>query len=442
VGIGGAGMSAIANVLVKMGHEVSGSDLKDSTVLERLRALGVTVAIGHDARNIAGAQAVAVSSSIPSTNVETVAARDSGIALWSRAETLRAITAQRATIAVSGTHGKTTTSSMLALMLVEAKMNPSFLVGGEMNEIGTNAAWDAGEWLVVEADESDGTFLTLHSKIALVTNVEADHLEHYGSFGALEVAFHEFLASARLGRFICADDPVARRCAPEGAISYGFSPDANWRIERFSGGRSNIAFDLVGNTEDLGRFELPVPGAHNALDAAGAIAVAHSLSVDVEDIRRALARFAGVARRFEFRGEKQGVTFVDDYAHLPSEVQATLSAARRGGWGRIVCVFQPHRFSRVAALAREFRDAFVDADIVVVTSVFSAGETPIPGITGKLILDGVLEAHPDTHAEYIPQRGDVVEYLKRVLRPGDCCLSMGAGDLTSLPAELLADKTW
>jgi UDP-N-acetylmuramate--alanine ligase len=442
VGIGGAGMSAIAAVLVRMGHEVSGSDLKDGPVLERLRAKGVTVSIGHDARNVIGAQGVAISSSVPSSNVELAAARASGIAIWTRAETLRAITAQRATIAVSGTHGKTTTSSMLALMLVEAKRNPSFLVGGEVNEIGTNAAWDSGEWLVVEADESDGTFLKLDSKIALVTNVEADHLEHYGSLAALEDAFREFLAGAPSGCFICADDPGARRCAPLGARTYGFSPDADWRIEKFTGGRSNIAFDLKSATEDLGRFELPVPGAHNALNAAGAIAVARSLGVEADDLRKALARFAGVARRFEFRGEKHGITFVDDYAHLPTEVRATLAAARRGGWSRIVCVFQPHRFSRVAALSSEFCDAFVDADVVAITAIYSAGETPLPGITAELILDGVFEAHPQAHVLYVPSRNDVVAYLKAVLRPGDCCLTMGAGDLTSLPAELLADTTW
>jgi len=442
VGIGGAGMSAIAAVLVTMGHQVSGSDLKDGVALERLRALGVRVALGHDPANVAGAEVVAISTAIPERNVELAEARRLGLEVHTRAETLAAITAQRRTVAVSGTHGKTTTTSMLALVLVEAGLEPSFVVGGDVNEIGTNAVWGDGEWLVVEADESDGTFLALHPELALVTNVEADHLDHYGSIAALEAAFAGFMADAPGGAIVCADDPVASRLAPAGATTYGFADAAELRVTGFRGGRSDIAFALERGGEVLGELALPVPGAHNAANAAGAVAAALRVGVGVDVAARALARFAGVARRFEFRGEARGVTFVDDYAHLPGEVAATLAAARRGGWRRVVCVFQPHRYSRVAALARDFGDAFGDADLVVVTGIYAAGESPPPGVSAKLVLDAVLDAHPGTHAAYLPQRSDLVAYLRRTLRPGDCCLTLGAGDLTTLPDELLAEPAW
>jgi UDP-N-acetylmuramate--alanine ligase len=327
---------------------------------------------------------------------------------------------------------------MLALILVEAGLSPSFLIGGEVNEIGTNASWGGGDLLVVEADESDGTFLELATEIAVVTNVEADHLDYYGSLAGLHDAFAAFTAAARQGAVVCGDDPVAVALAPPNSTTYGFSPDCQLRIVDFAGGRAEISFRLERNATTLGQFSLPVPGALNAQNAAAALAVAFRLGIPLDGAQRALARFAGVARRFEFRGEAGGVTFVDDYAHLPGEIAATLAAARRGGWRRIVCVFQPHRYSRTALLADSFADAFGDADVVVITGIYGAGEQPVPGVSAKLVLDAVLAAHPSTAAGYFPQRSDLTAYLRQILRPGDCCLTLGAGDLTSLPDELLA----
>jgi len=435
VGAGGAGMSAIAAVLASMGHDTTGSDVKESRSLERLRASGVQVEIGHKPENVATADALTISSAVSEKNIEVVEARRLGIPVLSRAEMLAAIVALRRTIAVAGTHGKTTTSSMLALVLVEAGLRPSFIIGGEVNEIGTNASWDTGEWLVVEADESDGTFLQLEPEIGVVTSVESDHLEHYGSFEALKAAFGAFLL--HLGSaIVCVDDPVAASLAPASALTYGCSERAEMRIVGVESGRNDLRFELLQAGESVGVFELPLPGIHNARNAAAAVSAAIMLGVKPEHARRALSRFAGVARRYEFRGEVGGVTFVDDYAHLPGEVRAAIEAARRGDFKRIVCVFQPHRYSRVATLGPEFADAFAGADIVVIAGVYAAGEAPRPGVSGKVVLDAILRAHPATRAAYLPNHKDLVAHLGAVLRPGDLCLTLAAGDLTNLADEL------
>jgi UDP-N-acetylmuramate--alanine ligase len=439
VGAGGAGMSAIATVLASMGHTVSGSDQRASTALDRLRASGVRVEVGHRAENIGDAEHLTISTAVPESNPEVVEARRRGIPISDRAAALRAISALRRTIAVAGTHGKTTTASMLSLCLVEAGLRPSFLIGGDVNDIGGNAVWGYGEWMVVEADESDGTFLVLEPAVSVVTNLEPDHLEHYGDFAGLRDAFARFAAGATTSSVISADDTHAkelRYTVPE-AVTFGVAPEATYRVEHFEGGRSSSSFDLSRRGEPLGRFTLPMPGLHNARNAAAAAAVAVEIGTATEDVRRALARFAGVARRFEFRGELNGVTLVDDYAHLPGEVSAALAAARLGGFERVVCVFQPHRYSRTQSLWQGFADAFVDADVLAVTQIYSAGEEARPGVSGKLVLDAVRAAHPDADAVYLPTRGDVLEWLEQLLRPGDLCLTLGAGDLTSVPDELL-----
>jgi UDP-N-acetylmuramate--alanine ligase len=436
VGLGGAGMSAIATILVEMGHEVSGSDLKDGSVLERLRALGVRVAIGHDAANLGSAVVLAMSTAIASSNVEVVAATERGIPVLRRADLLSAITALRRCAAVSGTHGKTTTTSMLALILLEANQAPSFLIGGDVNEIGASAAWGSGEWFVVEADESDGTFLRLGAELAVVTSVDPDHLDHYGSMDALRDAFRHFLGDARFA-VVCADHEVALALAPRGALTYGFSDKAEFQISAFSGGRSDISFELRRQGAYLGQFNLPVPGELNALNAAAALTAAAALGVSMDAARRALARFTGVARRFAFRGEAAGITFVDDYAHLPGEVSATLAAAKRGAFERTVAVFQPHRYSRIAALHGDFADSFADADVVVVTAIYGAGEPVLPGVSGALVADAVKAAHPDLEVHYIPGHAELSAWLVAHLQAGDCCLTMSAGDLTMLPDELL-----
>jgi UDP-N-acetylmuramate--alanine ligase len=440
VGVGGAGMSAIATVLARMGHRVSGSDLRDSPTLARLRLLGVEVEVGHAAENVGDAvDAVIVSTAIPRSNPEVAVADVRAVPVLRRAQALRALVATRRSIAVAGSHGKTTTSSMLALVLRAADWHPSFLIGGDLNEVGTNAAYDDGEWLVVEADESDGTFLELSPEAALVTNVEPDHLDHYGGFDGLVESFERFLAAVPGVRLVCADDVVAARLAAvtPRTRTYGWAPDADYRVRDYEGGRTGSRFALDHAGEPIGTVELPIPGRHNALNAAGAAAIALELGVPFEAVARALRGFAGVARRFQFRGELDGVTIVDDYAHLPAEVTAALRAAREGGWSRVVAVFQPHRYTRTASLWRDFADAFVDADALVLTDVYPAGEAPQPGVSGRLVLRAVLDAHPALDVTYLPRRADVVDHALRLARPGDVLLTLGAGDLTTVPDEWL-----
>ena len=443
VGVGGAGMSAIATVLARMGHRVSGSDLRESSALERLALLDVTTHVGHAAANVpADADAVVISTAIPESNPEVVAAHERGVAVLRRADALRAIVATRTTIAVAGSHGKTTTSSMLALILRAAGWHPSFLIGGDLNEVGTNAVFDSGEWLVVEADESDGTFLELAPHDAVVTSVLPDHLDHYGGFGALVEAFETFVARVPGTCALCADDDIAAGIAARATgrvVTYGFAAAADYRMDAYDGGRSGTQFALSARGVPLGVVQLPVPGRHNAVNAAGAAAIALELGVAFDAVTRALGGFGGVARRFQFRGERDGVTYVDDYAHLPSDVDAMIHAAREGGWSRVVAVFQPHRYTRTAALWRDFADAFSGADALVLTDVYPAGEQPQPGVSGRLVLRAVLDAHPDQAVTYLPRRADLVAHVPRLARPGDVVLTLGAGDLTPLPDQLLED---
>jgi UDP-N-acetylmuramate--alanine ligase len=444
VGIGGAGMSAIATALHAMGHTVTGSDLKASAVTERLGQAGIPVRIGHQPGHVGAADLVTVSSAVGPDNPERVEAERRGIPVLSRAETLAALTSLRRCIAVAGTHGKTSTASMLALQLVEAGVRPSFLIGGDVNEIGTNAVWDEGEWLVVEADESDGTFLSVVPDIAVVTNIEADHLDYYGTFAAVRSAFEQFVASARHHRVVSGDDPVAAEIGrANGADVVGLGPDCTHRIVDLELARSSISFRLVGpDHAELGRLAVPVPGLHNVQNAAVATVAALAAGIPFASAARALARFAGVARRFEFRGTVNGVTFVDDYAHLPTEVRAALAAARNGAWDRVVAVFQPHRYSRTAELWEAFGPAFADADVVVVTDVYGAGEAPVPGVTGQLVADAVRQSFPGKPVVYTPSRIDLGHAVGELLSPGDLCCTLGAGDLTSLPDELMSEPGW
>ncbi len=442
VGVGGAGMSAIALVLHTMGHHVTGSDLKPSVAFDRLAALGLDVRVGHDADNLGDAELVVVSTAVPAHNAEVRAAGERGVPVLRRAAMLAAITRVRPTIAVAGTHGKTTTSSMLALCLLESGLRPSFVIGGDLNEIGTGAAWDEGDRFVVEADESDGTFVELARSIAVVTNVEPDHLDFFGTGAAMEAAFDTFVDGTTGPVVVCADDRgaaalAARHRGRDGGLStYGTAADADYRMVDLVREGLGTRFDLEHRGARLGTVSLAVPGLHNARNATAALVAALAAGAPFDLAVHGLARFTGVARRFEFRGDVDGVTFVDDYAHLPTEVAATLDAANGGGWRRIVCVFQPHRYSRTAALAAEFGVVFGAADVLAVTDVYGAGESPLPGVSGKLVVDAVLDADPRARVAYLPRREDVLTFLQRELRPGDLCLTLGAGDLTSLPDEL------
>ncbi len=439
LGVGGAGMSAIAAVLHAMGHTVSGSDQRDSAILQRLAAAGVATKIGHDSDEIGGVDAVAISTAIRPDNVALRAAEAHGIAVYRRAEMLAAICAQRSTIAVAGTHGKTTTSSMLSLILVEAGWQPSFIIGGEVNEIGGGAVWGAGEWFVVEADESDGTFLELPRKAAVITNVAPDHLEHYGGYDELRDAFARF-ARETDGPVVIGDAPDLAELT-DGArniVTVGVDPSSRYVIDDIARERAAVRFSLRRGTHRIGRYSVPTPGLHNARNAAVAAAMALELGVPVDATQAALERFAGVARRFQFRGAQRGVDYVEDYAHLPDEVEVAIAAARDGGWERVVVVFQPHRYSRTQQLAADFATAFDGADHVIITDIYGSGEAPRPGVTGHLVVDAVRGARPGLGVTWLPGRADLAAHLAGTMRPGELCLLLSAGDLTSVPDEVAA----
>ena len=409
-------------------------------MLARLAAAGVTIHIGNRAVHVpSDADAVVYSTAVPLDNPELVAARARDIPVIHRAAALAAIAATHRTIAVAGSHGKTTTSSMLALILREAGWRPSFLIGGEVNEVGTNAAYGDGGWLVVEADESDGTFLRIAPAAAIVTNVEPDHLDHYGGFDPLVAAFERFIDGVA-GPVVCGtDQPVAAgiAAARPRVRTYGEEAGVDYRVVDYEGRAEGCHFVLVADGERLGELIVPM-GVKAATNAAGAAAMALELGVGFADIARALRGFGGVARRFQYRGERDGVAFVDDYAHLPAEVTAAIAAAREAFVGRVVVVFQPHRYSRTASLWADFADAFTGADAVFVTDVYAAGEAPIAGVNGRLVADAVAAKHPELEVTYVPLRRDLDDLPAAHAHAGDVVLTLGAGDLTTLPDVWLA----
>jgi UDP-N-acetylmuramate--alanine ligase len=442
IGVGGAGMSGIAHVLHERGLAVSGSDLKMSRYAKQLADDGVAVSVGHDAANLGAPEIVVVSSAIPETNPELAEARRRGIPVWQRAKMLAHLAGEQKTVAVAGTHGKTSTSSMIAQMLAAMGEDPTFLIGGELNDMGANARCGRGRWYVVEADESDGSFLHLTPHIALVTNVEADHLDHYSGIEEVRETFAAFLGNVEAdGRAVlCADAPGLRELAsacPAGVVSYGRAVDADVRLVSLEqdglGHRFTVALPDGSSVE----ARISLPGEHMALNAVGALAVAFAAGLDVAAAAEALGTFTGVRRRFELVGEVDGVTIVDDYAHHPTEVAATLEGARKAGYERIWVIFQPHRYSRTAALGRDFGGVFEAADRVVLMDVYGAGETPIPGVSGKTVVDAVLERHPRSQVAYFPHRADVEPYVCANVRGGDLVMTMGAGDVTGIGGDLV-----
>jgi UDP-N-acetylmuramate--alanine ligase len=441
VGIGGAGMSAIAMVLTQQGYAVSGSDLKASVAFERLRAHGVELFVGHSEENVRDAELVAISSAIPKSNPEVRWALERGVPVVTRSELLPMIISEKVVIGVAGTHGKTTTTSMLALSLMQDGRHPSFIVGGELNEIGTNALWDEGTELVIEADESDGTFLHLGCYGVIVTNIEPDHLDFYGSYEALRSAFARFVSAAPGPKVICADSADAAFLLDlDGTTSYGFSDTSDYKIYDLRPTKTRTRFKVANRSFGEVEVSLAVPGRHNVQNATGVIALANELGANASEVIAALARFTGVARRFQYRGTFNGATLVDDYAHLPGEIEVVLDTAASQGYQRVVAVFQPHRYSRTAALYREFAQSFSKADLVIVTDVYSAGELPVPGITGELISSLVESGFPAKEVHYLPQRHRVASFVQSKLQPGDICITLGAGDLTLLYGELVEER--
>lgn len=443
IGVGGAGMSGLARVLHDRGVRVTGSDMRLSRYAEALQREGVTVTVGHDAANLGDAEVVVVSSAIPETNPELVEARRRGIDVWPRARMLASLAGDAATIAVAGTHGKTSTSSMTVAALDALGADPTFLIGGELNDVGSNARCGAGPHYVVEADESDGSFLYLDPTLAIVTNVEADHLDHYGTFEAVVDTFKEFLGRVRPEgvAVVCADDPLlpalARESCRARVVTYGASPDADVRCSDMRAVARGHRFAVTFPDGRSTTLAIAVPGTHMALNACGVLAAVWALGLDPDRAAAGLSSYTGVKRRFEKVGDVRGVTVVDDYAHHPTEVKATVAAARAAGYGRVWVVFQPHRYSRTAALGGDFGVAFDDADRVVLMDVYSAGEAPIPGVSGKTVLDSLLDARPRAQAAYFPHRADVAGYVAGRARAGDLVMTMGAGDVTTVGPEIV-----
>jgi len=431
VGAGGAGMRNLARLFLARGIAVDGSDLKDSRGVQELRGLGARIAIGHDPANVDGPDAIVISSAIGAANPELRAAQAAGIAVWRRQQAVAALAAGRQAVAIAGSHGKTTTTSLVAIALERAGLDPTYLVGGDLNESGSGARHGGGDIFVFEADESDGSFLLAPASIGVITNIEVDHVDFYpGGLEEIVSAFATF--AARSGHVVaCGDDPEVRAAlaaAGVKATTYGLDARNDLVVEIDALGPGGARGRLRVDGREI-RLELAVDGPHNLLNAAAAIGVARSCGVDPHDAAGALSSFGGVHRRFELRGTTRGADFFDDYGHTPTEMRVTIDTARRRDPGRLIAVVQPHRYSRVQALWRELGDSVTGADIVVVTDVYGAAQEPIPGVTGKLVVDGVQLAAPGRRTIYLPHRRDVVAFLDREVRAGDLVVTMGCGDV-------------
>jgi UDP-N-acetylmuramate--alanine ligase len=436
-------MSGLARVLHERGIPVTGSDLKPSRYTSMLTALGVPVTIGHDAANVGDPEIVVVSTAIPQSNPELASATALGKEVWPRGRMLAHLAGDDQTLAVAGTHGKTTTSSMLAVAARGIDLDPTFLIGGEVRDVGTNAHCGGGNHYIVEADESDGSFLFLDPYVAIITNIEADHMDHYGSLEEIIETFGRFIDRVHPegATVVWAEDPglvaLATSRSKARVITYGTGPDATVRCEQL--GPEGLGSRYAVTFPDGRRIEgtLAVPGEHNVLNASGVLAALWALGKDVAGAIEALAAFGGVRRRFDKVGEVDGVWVVDDYAHHPTEVKATITAARAAGFDRLWVVFQPHRYSRTEAFRREFGAAFEGADQVVLMDVYSAGEVPIPGVTGKTVLDELLLSEPHAAVAYFPHRADIGGYVADRVRRGDLVMTMGAGDVTTLAGDIV-----
>ncbi|MGI4946845.1 MAG: UDP-N-acetylmuramate--L-alanine ligase [Janthinobacterium lividum] len=452
-GIGGIGMSGIAEVLHTLGYAVQGSDISDSANVRRLKDAGIPIAIGHDAANVANAQVVVVSTAVKRDNPEVLAARAKLVPVVRRAEMLAELMRLRWSVAVGGTHGKTTTTSLVACVLEAAGLDPTVINGGIINAYGSNTRLGEGEWMVVEADESDGSFLRLPACIAVVTNMDAEHLDHWGSEEAMVAGYDQFVGNVPFYGFavLCIDHPAVQQMIPRlsdrRVITYGFSPQADVRAERMVMDKLGATFEVQltdrfrGRTRKMGPFRLPMLGAHNVQNALAAVAIAIEMDVDDATIRSAFAGFRGVKRRFTKTGESGGITVIDDYGHHPVEIAAVLKAARQAGARDVVAVVQPHRYSRLESLFPEFCACMNDAGTVIVADVYAAGEAPIPGVSRDALVDG-LRARGHRSVVPLPGPEHLGEMVHAIARPGDFVVCLGAGTITTwagaLPGELAA----
>jgi UDP-N-acetylmuramate--alanine ligase len=453
VGIGGIGMSGIAEVLHTLGYTVQGSDIADGANVRRLRDAGIPIAIGHSADNLGAAQVVVVSTAVGRDNPEIVAARSRLIPVVRRAEMLAELMRLKWSIAVGGTHGKTTTTSLIAAVLEAARLDPTVINGGIINAYGTNTRLGGGDWMVVEADESDGSFLRLPAVIAVVTNMDPEHLDHWKTPEAMLAGYDQFVGNIPFYGFavLCADHPAVQEMIPRLSdhriVTYGFSPQADVRAERVVADKLGSTFQVVatdrarGRTRKMGPFRLPMLGQHNVQNALAAVAVGLEMEIDETTLRDAFAGFRGVKRRFTKTGETGGITVIDDYGHHPVEIAAVLKAARQAGARDVIAVVQPHRYSRLASLFAEFCTCMNDAGTVIVADVYSAGEPPLDGVGRDALVEG-LRARGHRSVVPLPHPARLAEMVYAIARPGDFVVCLGAGSITqwaqALPAELAA----
>lgn len=443
VGIGGAGMSPLARIMLELGYHVSGSDREDSGVIENLRRLGAKIMLGgQKAENVRGADAIVVSTAIPYDNPEVLAARDLGITKLHRSDINAALVNEYKGIAVAGAHGKTTTTSMLGVALTKAGVSPTVVVGGEVPDLGTNAVLGEGDYLVSEADESDGSFLKLRPHIAVVTNVEDDHMDHYGTMENIIRAFTQFIQNVDRENgyaVLCFDNENLRHIAQHidrKYYSYAIDHEADYQARNILTTGKGISFDVVHGEEMLGHISLNIPGRHNVLDAMACLVTGLSIGVPFEKMAAGLAAFHGAKRRFQTKGRIGGVWIVDDYAHHPTEIAATLQAAKETKPARLICVFQPHRYSRTQLLHEEFGKAFRSADLLVLTDIYAAGEAPIEGVSGETILQEVRRQSGQS-VVYLPEREKLASYLQKEIQEGDLVITMGAGDIYKTGEDLV-----
>ncbi|MBO9124755.1 MULTISPECIES: UDP-N-acetylmuramate--L-alanine ligase [unclassified Rhizobium] len=447
IGIGGIGMSGIAEVLHNLGHRVQGSDQADSANVQRLRDKGIEVFVGHKAENLGDAEVVVVSTAIKKDNPELIAAREKLLPVVRRAEMLAELMRFRNAIAIGGTHGKTTTTSMVATLLEAGGLDPTVINGGIINAYGTNARMGEGEWMVVEADESDGTFLKLPADVAVVTNIDPEHLDHYGNFDAVRAAFRQFVENVPFYGFgvMCLDHPEVQalvgRIEDRKVVTYGENPQADVRFMnvRIDGARSTFDVEIrrrrTGQVIKLDNLVLPMPGRHNVSNATAAIAVANRLGMSSEDIAKGLASFGGVKRRFTLTGEWNGVQIFDDYGHHPVEIKAVLKAAREACKGRVIAVHQPHRYSRLASLFAEFAACFNDADSIFLAPVYAAGEEPIEGANAEALVS-LIKSGGHRDARFLASPELLPEMVAEIAKPGDFVVLLGAGSITYWAAAL------
>jgi UDP-N-acetylmuramate--alanine ligase len=441
VGIGGIGMSGIAEVLLNLGYHISGSDIKETEVTRRLQSLGCEISYGHRKENLKQADVVVISSAVRQNNPEVEAAEERLIPVIPRAEMLAELMRMKVGIAIAGTHGKTTTTSLIATVLGASGLDPTVVIGGRLNSIGSNARLGQGEFLVAEADESDGSFLKLMPTVAVVTNIDPEHLDYYKGIDEIKESFLSFLNKIPFFGLavLCLDHPNIQSLIPrlkKRFTTYGLTTQADFQAKEIVFEGLSTSFDVLHRRKDIGRLSLRMPGLHNVYNALATLATAFELDIPFQVVQEALRDFSGIQRRFQIKGEKKGILVVDDYGHHPVEIMATLKAARRGWEKRIVAVFQPHRYTRTQALFREFLAAFYDADVLILTDIYPAGEDRIEGVEAKALFEGIRDyGHKDV--TYLSDKKEIVEHLLRIIAPGDLVITLGAGDIWQVSEELV-----